>query len=115
MKLEVKVDGLEDVMDKFKNQASDAAKNVDNVTETYTRKMANESSSNAPVLTGDLRASIAASPRKLSEGLWEYGSDLEYARIQEYEHHTYYAFIRNSVWNNEQPYKDAAKREVLKE
>ena len=101
-------------MRRFEDRASNAAKNVDKVTETYTRKMANESSASAPVLTGALRSDIAASPRKISDGQWEYGSGLPYARRQEYEHSTNSAFIRNTVWNNESPYKEAVKREVLK-
>ena len=104
MRINVKVQGLDAVLKDF------SAK----VTETYTRKMANESAAMAPVLSGDLRASIAASPRRLKLATWEFGSSLPYARRQEYEHASRKGFIRKSVWRNRNDYQAAVRREVTK-
>src|SRR5690554_5287243 len=88
--------------------------NADKVTETYTRKMANDSAAMAPVDTGDLRANIVASPHRLEPAVWEYGGTLPYARRQEYEHKSKKGFIRKSVWKNRNDYREALKREVSK-
>lgn len=115
MNFNVKVQGIEKVMQGFTQKALAAQYRADKVTETYVRKMANESASNAPVESGDLRASIIASPRRISNAVWEYGSELPYARRQEYEHATRKGFIRKAVWNNRTPYREALKREVTKD
>lgn len=115
MNINVKVQGIEKIMKDFSQRGLTAQYRADKVTETYTRKMANESGGMAPVDTGDLRASIIASPEKLDDALWQYGSDLSYARKQEYENISNKGFIRKSVWNNRTPYREALKREVTKE
>jgi len=114
VKFNVKVQGVDNVINNFWLRGTKARMAADKVTETYTRKMANESGKMAPVDTGDLRASIIASPEKLDDALWQYGSDLPYANIQEYEHATKKGFIRKSVWNNRTPYREALRREVAK-
>lgn len=114
MRLNIKVQGIDKVMRDFSRKGEQARQRVDKVTETYTRKMANESAQMAPVKSGNLRASITASPRRLELGLWQYGSNLAYARRQEYEHRSRKGFIRKSVWNNRSPYREAVKREVTK-
>jgi len=68
----------------------------------------------APVKDNILRPNIIASPRRLKLGTWEFGSNLVYARRQEYEHPTKKGFIRKSVWNNRTPYRDAVRREILR-
>lgn len=87
-------------------EADDLKRNVANTTEAYTRKAANEAAEMAPVKDGKLRNSIVASPEKIDETHWQFGSDVDYARKQEYEHKTQKAFIRKSVWNNEDPYRE---------
>lgn len=114
MKMNVKVQGVDKVINSFTLRGTKARMRADKVTETYTRKMANESGKMAPVDTGDLRASIIASPEKLDDALWQYGSDLDYAVIQEYTHATKKGFIRKAVWNNRTPYREALRREVTK-
>lgn len=114
MRLNVRMHGLDKVMRKIAVKETESIYNVDKITETYTRKMANESAQMAPVKSGNLRASITASPRRLEPGLWQYGSNLAYARRQEYEHRSRKGFIRKSVWNNRSPYREAVKREVTK-
>lgn len=115
MKFNVKVQGVEKIMQGFSQKALAAQYRADKVTETYTRKMANESGEMAPVDSGDLRASIIASPERLKNALWQYGSDLPYAQTQEYEHATKKGFIRKSVWNNREPYREALRREVTED
>src|SRR5690625_864356 len=112
--MNVKVHGVDKVMQGFSEKALAAQYRADKVTETYTRKMANESGGMAPVDTGDLRASIIASPRRIGPATWQYGSELPYARRQEYEHATKKGFIRKSVWNNRTPYREALKKEFAK-
>src|SRR5690606_14001016 len=101
-------------MSDFSKRGIESQTRADKVTATYTRKMANESGGMATVDTGDLRASIIASPERLSNALWQFGSDLSYARKQEYENISNKGFIRKSIWNNRTPYREALKREVLK-
>jgi len=110
----VKAEGIDKVMKKFTIAGIQAQGNADKITETYTRKMANESASNAPVDTSDLKNSILASPRRIKAGTWEYGSELPYAQRQEYEHKSKKGFIRKSVWNNRTPYREALKKEFSK-
>ena len=114
MKMNVKVQGVDKVINSFGLRGTKARMRADKVTETYTRKTANESGKMAPVDTGDLRASIIASPEKLDDALWQYGSDLDYAVIQEYTHATKKGFIRKAVWNNREDYREALRREVTK-
>ena len=114
MRMNVKVEGLDAVMKDFSLKGIKAQGDADKVTETYTRKMANEAGRSAPVKSGDLRASIIASPYRLKPATWEFGSDLVYARRQEYEHHSKKGFIRKAVWRNRNDYRKALKREVSK-
>jgi hypothetical protein len=74
--------------------------------------MANESAEMAPRLTGKLKNSITASVEQESEGVWTYGSDLPYATRQEYEHRSKKGFIRKSVWNNREPYRNKINQRI---
>src|SRR5690554_7906606 len=108
--------GLDKLTKKFDSLSGNATlETVDKITETYTRKMANESAGLAPVDQNILAPSITASPAPVEKGVWEFGSILEYARRQEYEHATHKGFIRKAVWNNRTPYREALKRELTKE
>ena len=114
MNINVSVKGLENVMRDFSEKGKRAQTRVDKVSETYARKMANESGEMAPVKDNILRPDIIASPRRLKLGTWEFGSNLAYARRQEYEHPTKKGFIRKSVWNNRTPYRETVRREVIR-
>lgn len=114
MRLNIKAKGIDEVMRKFMLKGIQAAGNADKITETYTRKMANESGEMAPVDSGDLRNSIIASPRQIGPSTWQYGSELPYARRQEYEHTSRKGFIRKSAWNNRNDYRDALRKELAK-
>lgn len=117
MNINVKVDGIDDVLRQFDKWTGQSyAKEVDKVSETYARKMAKESAGKAPIDTGSLKASIAASPQPGETlGEWTYGSDLPYARRQEYEHESRKGFIREVVWNNRDKYREAVRKAVLDE
>lgn len=114
MNLHVKVSGLDEVMKDFSLAGMKAQGKADKVTETYARKMANESASNAPVKSGDLRANLISSPHRVSAGLWRFGGTLAYTRRQEYEHRSRKGFIRKAVWGNRNDYREALRREVTK-
>lgn len=114
MRMNVKVSGLDSVMKDFSLAGIKAQGNADKVTETYTRKMANESADMAPVKSGDLRTNLIASPYRLKAGTWQFGGTLPYTRRQEYEHKSKKGFIRKAVWNNRTPYREALRREVTK-
>src|SRR5690625_3364685 len=110
--MNVSVKGLDKVMRDFSVAGVKAQGNADKVTATYTRKMANNSADMAPGKSGDLRANLAASPRRLKPALCEYGGTSPYTRRQEYEHNTKKGFIRKSVWKKRNAYREALKREV---
>lgn len=114
MKLHVKVDGLDAIMRKFSEAGKKAQGVADKVTETYTRKMANEAGAAAPVLDNLLRPNLIASPRRIGPALWEFGGTLAYTRIQEYEHASKKGFIRKAVWDNRTPYREKLREEVAK-
>ena len=112
--INVNVKGADKLMKDFSLAGKRSQARADKVTETYTRKMANESGEMAPVKSGDLRANVIASPRRLKPAVWEYGGTLAYARRQEYENSTHKGFIRKSVWNNRTPYRERLREEVAK-
>src|SRR5690625_1602087 len=112
--MNVSVRGLDKVMRDFSVAGIKAQGNADKVTETYTRKMANDSADMAPVKSGELRAELAARPHRLKPAVWQFGGTLPYTRRQEYEHKTKKGFIRKSVWKNRNDYREALKREVPK-
>lgn len=115
MKINVKVVGLDKVMNDFTERGLKARKNVDHVSETYARKMANQAGEDAPVKDNVLRPNIIASPRRVEEGTWEFGSNLPYARRQEYENRTHKGFIRRAVWNNRTDYRKSIRRVITLE
>ena len=100
----IRIQGLNRVLSSL--EYDDLVRDVANTTEAYTRKAANEAAEMAPVKDGILRNSIVASPEQIDETHWQYGSNVAYARKQEYENKTHKAFIRKSVWNNEEPYRE---------
>ncbi|MEK3813141.1 hypothetical protein ACO0DA_20475 [Bacillus subtilis] len=106
----ISVEGLNRVVRGL--DATQFVQEVDEETEAQTLLMANESAEEAPVKTGKLRNSIIASPEKVATALWEYGSDVDYAKIQEYTHKTQSGFIRNVVWRNERVFRGKILRLV---
>lgn len=85
---------------------------IDQAVERAARTMANEAAHNAPVKTGKLAASIPPSVENVGEMKWQFGSDVEYATRQEYEHSTKKGFLRKAVWNNREQFRQDV-REVV--
>jgi hypothetical protein len=100
----VNVSGLNDVLRMLDD--GPVKTDLDRITEAYTRKMANETAMAAPVDTGKLKNSFPPSVRKDADVSWSYGSDVPYAKKQEYEHRTKKGFVRKTVWNNREPYRN---------
>lgn len=65
-------------------------------------RMAEQAYDNAPVETGALRSSILASVTKLSRHHYMFGSIMDYAQRQEYEHKTKGRYFERS-WRKEAP------------
>lgn len=109
----VRVTGVEEVLRRLGEQgARELAREIDQVTERTVRTMANEAAGNAPVKTGKLAASIPPSVEKVGEMKWQFGSDVEYATRQEYEHATKKGFLRKAVWDNRDQFRQDV-REVI--
>lgn len=112
MNYRLEIKGANEIINKLAKKSEQAFEASDKITEAYARKMANDSAGMAPVDKGALQASIASSPKKLGPALWQYGSDLPYARRQEYEHKSKKGFIRKSVYTNESQYIERLKKEL---
>jgi hypothetical protein len=111
--INVRVQGVEEVLRMLGEQgARQLAQEIDEVTERTVRQMANEAAEKAPVKTGKLASSIPPSVNKLDEMKWEFGSDVEYATRQEYEHSEKKGFFRKAVWNNREKFRTDV-REVI--
>jgi hypothetical protein len=109
----VRVTGVEEVLRMLGEQgAQQLAHEIDRAVERKVRTMANEAATDAPVKTGKLAASIPPSVEKLEEMKWRFGSDVEYATRQEYEHATKKGFMRKAVWNNREQLRQDV-REVI--
>lgn len=112
----VNVKGIDAVLKKFDGlSGSKIEGEIEKVTETYARKMANDSAAIAPRLTGQLRNSITASPKKVRRGVWQWGSNLAYAQRQEYENASHKGFVRKTVWANREAYREAVRKRITEE
>lgn len=82
---------------------------IDKLAETYARKMANSAALKAPRRDGYLKNSIVASVKRETRGVWSWGSDLPYARRQEFEHATMKGFVRKTVFEYRNEYRAAIR------
>lgn len=109
----IKAQGLDNVRRRVGLSASKRLRNMlDNTTGKATRQMANDSAKMAPVKDNLLRPSIPASVKKESEMSWSYGSNLPYAKRQEYTHPSKKGFFRKSIWKNRTKFRDAIKDDL---
>lgn len=114
MKFDIKAVGVDEVMKRFKHFYDSSTETaVGNTVETYARKMASDAADNAPFLDGYLKGSLASSPEKFDNTTWTFGSDLPYARRQEYEHESKKGFVRRSIWANRTAYRAALRRRII--
>lgn len=103
MKVSVRIKGMEDIYrmanpDRYKTP-------VANTVEKHARLQANTASNRAPVESGDLAGSIPPSVKAFNgeKTGWSYGSEVEYAAVQEYTHKTKKGFMRKTMFEGEQP------------
>lgn len=83
----------------------------DVIVERNTRNMANKAAELAPRKTGKLKGSIPPSVRRAGHtGAWQFGSDVEYAEIQEYTNAHKKGFFRKSVFM----YRNELRKELGK-
>jgi hypothetical protein len=112
-RIQISISGVNEVVRRLgEHGARQLTREIDQVTERTVRTMANEAAGNAPVKTGKLAASIPPSVDKISEMDWQFGSDVEYATVQEYEHATKKGFLRKAFWNNQDQFREDV-REVI--
>ncbi|KZE04122.1 Phage protein [Bacillus mycoides] len=78
---------------------------VANTVEKHARLQANTASNRAPVESGNLAGSIPPSVKAFNGDKtgWSYGSEVEYAAVQEYTHKTKKGFMRKTMFEGEQP------------
>lgn len=106
-RIKVKIDGIDEIRNRLGVRGAKAlGYKVDKVTEFHTLKMANDAANNAPERDRHLKNSITASPKRLSKGAWQFGSDRPYAQRQEYEHKTRKGFFRKALWNGRNPFRN---------
>lgn len=113
MKFSIKASGVSEALEKL-GDAAELIKELDQVTEKHTRLMSNEAATNAPVKTGKLASSIPKSVEQEAEMVWIFGSDVEYATRQEYEHDTKKAFFRKALWNGRAPFREEVQETIRK-
>lgn len=112
MRIRARAKGIEELARKLSPEQYERA--VAPVVEKHTRLQANEAADRAPVETGLLSGSIQSSPRQLSKLRWQYGSNVEYARRQEYEHKTKKGFIRKTAFEGRHKFYGDVRNAVRK-
>lgn len=101
-KIKINVRGINKVQRKLgRRSASMLRDRLDVDLHVEVQKVATAAYNNAPVDTGALRTSILRSVQR--EGSMEYifGSYMEYAQRQEYEHRTKKRFMHRAIWDNQ--------------
>jgi hypothetical protein len=112
-KISIQLTGLDSLLHTLSGIPQTLVQEIDETVEMNVRRMANEAAKNAPVLTGKLAASIPPSVSKVADMSWEFGSDVEYATRQEYEHSTQKGFMRNAA-NSSVPQLEKEISEAIK-
>lgn len=101
MRVIVSTKGMRDFSKMLDHQIHDAEERVDKAVERRALLMVNDTKLSAPRLTGKLINSIDIIPQETKHMERTYGSDVEYARRQEYEHKEKKGFFRNNVAKHE--------------
>ena len=97
MKITVGLIGLNDVQAKIRSLPAKAKTELDGVVEKRTLLMVNESRERAPKLSGKLANSIDIIPSETRPMTRGYGTNVEYARRQEFEHKTHKGYMRKTI------------------
>ncbi len=107
------VKGVSRVM-RGKLSSRGAVDKADRVTRDSMYTIGRNARRNAPVDTGLLRSTMVTGIRPtpgVDRGSWEMVQGVEYTLVQEYEHSSKSAFIRNAFWDEGPKFKDKLKRE----
>lgn len=97
MKIKVGIIGLRNVQGKIQKLDIEGKQKLDEVVERRALEMVNETREKAPRLTGKLANSINIVQSETKPLTRTYGSNVEYARRQEYEHKTKKGYFRRTV------------------
>lgn len=95
----------------IRNKLSDpnAEEDADKLAEGSMRRLGTDAANRAPVDTGHLRNTMTSGIRRSTtadKGVWDLIQETEYTLVQEYEHRTKSAFIRQAVWNETPRFKE---------
>lgn len=104
----IEIKGMNDAMKMLspKGFADDA----DKIAEGSMRRIGADAANRAPVDTGLLQSTMTSEIRRsnsATRGVWDLLQGTDYTLVQEYEHVTQGAFIRNAVWAEEPRFKAA--------
>lgn len=100
MRIKARIKGLKRLADKFDDLGENVKTGVEDVLERNALRMVNETKVNAPRDTGALVNSIDIIPKYNTPLQRVYGTNLIYARKQEYEHPTKKGFFRKAYLKN---------------
>ncbi len=101
MRIDVRIDGIPELKNMIEKDVRRLQEKIDLAVERRTLKMINETKAKAPVKTGKLRNSIDLLSQETELMQRAYGTNVEYARRQEYEHQTKKGFFRTTVAKHE--------------
>ena len=93
----VRLEGGHEVLAQLRSLQQQLEQNVDEAVEVRALKMINDTRTSAPVKTGKLRNSVNIISQDTKPMSRTYGTNVEYAQIQEYEHRTKRGFFRNNI------------------
>jgi len=97
MKIRIGIAGLRNVQSKIQRLDSEGRQKLDEVVERRALEMVNETRERAPRLTGRLANSIDIIDPETRPLNRTYGSNVEYARRQEFEHKTKKGYFRKTA------------------
>lgn len=86
-----------------------AEEDADKLAEGSMRRIGTDAANRAPVDTGLLRNTMTSGIRRSTSadtGVWDLIQETEYTLVQEFEHKTKSAFIRQAVWNETPRFKE---------
>lgn len=95
--MQINVTGANAVRAKLAQLQNELKENVDGAVEKRALKMVNDTRLSAPVKTSKLRNSINIITQDTKPMSRTYGTNVEYAQIQEYEHKSKRGFFRNNI------------------
>jgi hypothetical protein len=97
MTVNARITGVHEVTAEIRALMHKLEQNIDEAVEKRALKMVNDTRISAPRKTGKLKNSINIITQETKPMSRTYGTNVEYARKQEYEHKTKKAFFRNTI------------------